>query len=311
MKKFLVILLKFFAIALPIYIVGVFIWSWIMPQFMSKNVRNCVACYGHLYSRVRDAEKVKNPDVLFLGSSHAYRGFDTRVFAKHGIKAFNLGSSSQSPINTQVFLKQYLHKIKPKMVVYEVYAGTLCTDGVESSLDMLSNGKIDKNSVEMAFKINNLMTYNTLIYGYFRQTFNLNKNIQEPITQDGNFYVKGGGYVESDFRENKSGPIEISKWEVKPKQIEALKENIDILKQNKIPFLLVQTPISKAYYLSKTNNSEVDLLLQKLGNYKNFNGCLPFNDRTDFYDTDHMNQPAVVKFNEYFINYFKAQKIKF
>ena len=110
---------------------------------MAKNVRSCVGCYGHLYSRVKDAEKIKNPDILFIGSSHSYRGFDTRVFQKHGIKAFNLGSSSQTPINSKVLLKQYLDKINPKMVVIEAYAGTISADGVESSLDLLSNNKID------------------------------------------------------------------------------------------------------------------------------------------------------------------------
>ena len=139
MKKFLLNLLKFIAFAIPFYVIAICLWSWMMPQFLAKNTRNKLASYGHLYSRAREAENIKNPDILFLGSSHAYRGFDTRVFAKHGIKAFNLGSSSQSPINTQVFLKQYLDKIQPKFVVYEVYAGTLCTDGVESSLDMLIN----------------------------------------------------------------------------------------------------------------------------------------------------------------------------
>lgn len=307
MKKFLIHILKFIAIAIPVYVVGVCLWSWIMPQFMAKNVRSCIACYGHLYSRVRDAEKIKNPDILFLGSSHAYRGFDTRVFKKHGISTFNLGSSNQSPINTKVFLEQYLDKIHPKMVVYEVYAGTLCIDGVESSLDMFSNGKIDQNSVKMAFKINNLMTYNTLIYGYFRQVFDLNKEVSEPINQDGNFYVTGG-YVESAYRENETPNLSPSKWEINPIQIKALEENLQILKQRKIPFILVQTPISKAYYQSKTNNAEVDNLLQKLGPYKNFNGLLPFNDRKDFYDTDHMNQSAVVKFNEYFIKYLNSKK---
>ena len=215
MKKFLLNLLKFIAFAIPFYVITICLWSWMMPQFLAKNTRNKLASYGHLYSRAREAENIKNPDILFLGSSHAYRGFDTRVFAKYGIKAFNLGSSSQSPINTQVFLKQYLDKIQPKFVVYEVYAGTLCTDGVESSLDMLINGKIDKNAVDMSFKVHNLMTYNTLIYGYFRQIFNLNQNITEPEKQGDDFYVKNGGFVETTVaRENTSLDFEKSKWEL-------------------------------------------------------------------------------------------------
>jgi len=312
MKKFLLNLLKFIAFAIPFYVIAICLWSWIMPQFLAKNTRNKLASYGHLYSRVRDVENIKNPDILFLGSSHAYRGFDTRVFAKHGIKAFNLGSSSQSPINTQVFLKQYLDKIQPKFVVYEVYAGTLCTDGVESSLDMLINGKIDKNTVEMSLKVHNLMTYNTLFYGYFRQIFNLNQNIKEPEKQGDDFYVENGGFVETTVaRENTSLDFEKSKWELNDKQIQALRENIEILQQRKIPFLLVQTPITKALYNSKTNNKEVDDLLNKLGKYKNFTGSLNFDDRKDFYDDNHMNQKAVVEFNEKFIEYLKTQNLKF
>ena len=312
MKKFLLNLLKFIAFAIPFYVIAICLWSWMTPQFLAKNTRNKLASYGHLYSRAREAENIKNPDILFLGSSHAYRGFDTRVFAKYGIKAFNLGSSSQSPINTQVFLKQYLDKIQPKFVVYEVYAGTLCTDGVESSLDMLINGKIDKNAVDMSFKVHNLMTYNTLIYGYFRQIFNLNQNITEPEKQGDDFYVENGGFVETTVaRENTSLDFEKSKWELNDKQIQALRENIEILQQRKIPFLLVQTPITKALYNSKTNNKEVDDLLSKLGKYKNFTGDFNFDDRKDFYDDNHMNQKAVVEFNEKFIEYLKTQNLKF
>lgn len=312
MKKFLLNLLKFIAFAIPFYVIAICLWSWMMPQFLAKNTRNKLASYGHLYSRAREAENIKNPDILFLGSSHAYRGFDTRIFAKQCIKAFNLGSSSQSPINTQVFLKQYLDKIQPKFVVYEVYAGTLCTDGVESSLDMLINGKIDKNAVDMSFKVHNLMTYNTLIYGYFRQIFNLNQNIAEPEKQGDDFYVENGGFVETTVaRENTSLDFEKSKWELNDKQIQALRENIEILQQRKIPFLLVQTPITKALYNSKTNNKEVDDLLNKLGKYKNFTGSLNFDDRKDFYDDNHMNQKAVVEFNEKFIEYLKTQNLKF
>lgn len=311
MKKFLINIFKFLAFVIPFYVIVVCLWSWLMPQFMAKNTRNSVATYGYLFTRSREAENIKNPDILFLGSSHAYRGFDNRVFAKNGYKTFNMGSSSQSPLNTQVFLKQYLDKINPKFVVYEVYANTLCNDGVECSLDMLDNSKIDKNSLEMAFKINNLMTYNTLIYGYFRQIFNLNKDIKEPEKQGDDFYVKNGGFVETSYRKNKIEKLEKSTWKINPKQIEALKENLAMLKERKIPFILVQTPITQYYYESKTNNKEIDETLSKLGPYKNFTGDFNFDDEKDFYDTDHMNQKAVVEFNEKFIEYLKTQNIKF
>ena len=133
-----------------------------MPPFMAKNVRNCVGCYGHLFTRVKEAKETKNPDILFLGSSHAYRGLDPRIFAEEGITSFNLGSSSQTPINTQVLLHQYLDQIQPKMVIYEVYAGTLTSDGVESSLDLLISSPLLSDELT-----NGRQKIKTSNYGYY------------------------------------------------------------------------------------------------------------------------------------------------
>lgn len=307
MKNFLKNILLFSIFASVFYIVVMPLWAHIMPSFMAKNVRNCVGCYGHLFTRAQEAQQVKNPDILFVGSSHAYRGFDPRVFEKEGISVFNLGSSSQTPINSKVLLHQYLDKINPKMVVIESYAGTLSADGVESSLDLLSNNKIDKYAVEMTFDINEISTYNTLIYGYFRQIFGLNKNFVEPQKQNGDTYIKGG-FVESVFRKNSLSEEPVEKWNISPKQIEILKENIKFIQKRNIPVILVQTPITQKLYNSRTDNKEVDQLLSELGTYKNFQGEIPLNDTIDFYDSNHLNQQAVVKFNEYFIKYFNLSK---
>ncbi|WP_018674753.1 hypothetical protein [Riemerella columbina] len=306
MKNFIKNIILFTCYILLFYIIVTPLWCFVMPNFMAKNVRNCVGCYGHLFSRVRDAEKVKNPDILFLGSSHAYRGFDTRVFSKHGITSFNLGSSAQTPINTKVLLHQYLDKIQPKMIVYEVYAGTLTSDGVESSLDLLSNNKININSVKMTLEINKITTYNTLLYGMFRQVFNLNDGFYENPNQGGNHYVLGGGFVQSDFRKNPLESEKVEEWKLNPKQINALKENIEFIKERNIPYILVQAPISQKLYNARTNNKEVDSTLAQLGTYKNFYGEIKLNDTIDFYDSNHLNQNAVVKFNEKFITYLKT-----
>lgn len=310
MKKFLLNILKFVAFAIPMYIVLLFLWSLFMPQFMAKNVRSSIAAYGHLFSRVKETQKIKNPDILFLGSSHSYRGFDPRVFSEYGYKTFNLGSSSQSPINTQVLLKQYLEEINPKFVVYEICGETLETDGVESSLDMLSNNKIDYNATKMAFKLNNIRTYNTLIYNFIRQKLGLNNAIIEPSYQDGNTYIKGG-FVESEYRKNPLKEEKKGKWNLIDYQLEKLKENIAFLKEKKIPFILVQTPITKKMYDARINNKEVESILSKQGKFINFQGVLKLNDTLDFYDSNHLNQEAIVKFNREFIKYLNSEKIKF
>lgn len=308
MKNFLKNILLFSIFASVFYIVVMPLWAHIMPSFMAKNVRTCVGCYrGHLFTRAQEAQQVKNPDILFLGSSHAYRGFDPRVFEKEGISVFNLGSSSQTPINSKVLLHQYLDKINPKMVVIEAYAGTLSIDGVESSFDLLSNNKIDKYAMDMVLDINQISTYNMLIYSYFRSVLGLNKNFTEPQKQSGDTYIKGG-FVESEFRKNILSEEPVEKWNISTKQIEILKENIKFIQKRNIPVILVQTPITQKLYNSRTDNKEVDQLLSELGTYKNFQGEIPLNDTIDFYDSNHLNQQAVVKFNEYFIKYFNLSK---
>lgn len=194
--------------------------------------------------------------------------------------------------------------------MYEICGETLETDGVESSLDLLSNNKIDENAFEMAISLNNIRTYNTLIYNYLRQKIGFNKFVSEPKKQNGNQYISGG-YVESKYSKNPLHEEKKGKWNLIEKEIDILKENISFLKKNKIPFILVQTPISKKMYESKTNNKETEMLLSKLGKFKNFQGEIPLNDTIDFYDSNHLNQEAVVKFNLKFIDYLKSQNIKF
>lgn len=305
MKKFIITTGLFIIFAGVFYIIALPIWSFIMPPFMAKNVRNCIGCYGHLFTRVNEIPNVKNPNILFLGSSHAYRGFDPRVFQEAGISTFNLGSSAQTPINTKVLLQQYLDKIKPKMVVYEVYAGTLSNNGIESSLDLLSNNYIDLNSLNMAIEIGKLQSYNTLLYGFFRQIFGLNKNFQEPTYQNDNHYIKGG-FVESNFKKNPLNEEILDKWNLNTRQIKILKENIDFIKKRNIPVVLVQAPITQKLYDARTNNLEIDKELSLLGTYKNFYGTIPLNDTTDFYDNNHLNQQGVVKFNKKVIEYLHS-----
>ena len=86
--------------------------------------------------------------------------------------------------------------------MYEAYAGTMNIDGVESSLDILSNNKIDINSIKMANEIHNLLAYNTLIFSGFRQTFGLNKTFSEVVHQGEDTYISPTGYVETKFRKN-------------------------------------------------------------------------------------------------------------
>ncbi|MDH0658594.1 MULTISPECIES: hypothetical protein [unclassified Empedobacter] len=297
MKKFLINIGLFSLFAIVFYIVVMPLWSSVLPFYMSKNVRSCMGCYGHTFTRMQDAQKIKNVDVLIVGSSHAYRGIDPRVLQKEGISAFNLGSSSQTPINTKVLLHQYLEQINPKIVVYEAYAGTMNIDGVESSLDILSNNKIDINSIKMANEVHNLLAYNTLIFSGFRQTFGLNKRFKEAIQQGDDTYISSTGYVESKFKNNIFNKENYTSWDLRDSQKEELINNIEFIKSKGIDVYIIQAPITKTLYNSINNNKDVDVFLSNLGNYKNYQNLVELRDSTDFYDNNHLNQIGVEKFN--------------
>ncbi|MCF6129894.1 hypothetical protein L1S35_09420 [Flavobacterium sp. AS60] len=299
---FLGSLMKFIAFTAFVYVVFIIGFGLFMPKVLSKNLSYKRGSNGHLFSRVNEINEYKNVDVLFLGSSHAYRGFDPRIFQKHGLKTFNLGSSAQTPIQTELLLNRYLDKLKPKLVVYEVYPGTFALDGVESALDIISNDENDSETIKMALELNNIKVYNTMIYGFFRDIFHLNKNYKEKIVKKYDTYVKGG-FVERNslyFKGFKSLKNK-SDWEFKVEQFDAFKRNLDKLKAMNISYVLVQAPITSQLYKSHTNNEYFDNKMKTYGKYYNFNGKLNLVDSLHFYDEHHLNQKGVELFDDFLL----------
>ena len=279
-------------------------WGLIFPHNIAKNLK-LLGPGGHLKTRIRDLATCSDVDVLFLGSSHAYRGFDPRIFMKYGIKSFNLGSSAQTPIQTEILLKRYLNSLKPKLVVYEVYPSTLSLDGVESALDLIANDRIDFPIIKMALDLNHAAVYNSLIYGMIRDLLNLDTEYVEPVRQGQDRYVKGG-FVEKEisfFENNIAHPLK--KWASLKYQKEAFERILKELKKLKINVILVQAPVTKERYDSYSNNSEFDLYFKSLADYYNFNHILELPSTRCFYDSHHLNQEGVEIFNKSLVKILK------
>ncbi len=268
-----------------------------IPQLFHPNISYKLGAYGHMFTRINEVKRTQGVDVLFLGSSHAYRGFDNRNF--ENLKTFNLGSSSQTPFQTRILLNRYLDKIKPKIIVYEVYPGTFESDGVESSLDLISNDKNDLYSLEMAFKIKNIKTYNTLIYSSCMDWLNLNNSFEEPLKKEDDTYISGG-FVERKMKYYKYAHYKKqNKWAFNPLQIKSFEEEIAIIKGKNIKLFLVYAPITTSLYNSYRNNGYIDSVMNSYGvEYFNFNKIVSLNDSLDFYDAHHLNQNGVKVFNE-------------
>jgi hypothetical protein len=307
MIKFIKNLFLFILFSISFYVLVLPLWRTYTPGRLSPNINYKIGSRGHMYSRLQEIKKVNNIDILFLGSSHAYRGFDTRIFLKNGINTFNLGSSAQTPLQTIVLLKRYLDKVQPKLVIYEVYPITLTIDGVESSLDIIANDKNDIHSFNMTSQLRNLKTINTLIYALYRDVFDLNKKYIEPIIKENEIYVKGG-YVESkiEYYSPKSFPYqELSLSQIKLNQFN---EVIHEIKKRGIKIMLVYAPISRVEYSSYTNNNVFDSIMATYSEYYNFNKVLKLNDSLHFSDSHHLNQLGVNLFNDKLIEMLNKKK---
>jgi hypothetical protein len=280
----------------------------LLPKGYCKNLNYKLGSYGQMNTRLKEADSIQKIDILFIGASDAYRGFDPREFKKSGFATFNLGSSSQSPLQSEILLKDYLKVLKPEKVVYAVSNFTLCSDGVESSLDFVANRKLDRKIIPMVLKVQNAKSINTLLYAWFRQNLSADNNFEEPRVTDEDIYIDGG-YVEKKFLDfNKKSKMTLggSAMTTNQFQMHAFENILDMLKKDGIELVLLKTPV--AHYQDYCNSyseiwNESQKYFSKHGKFYNFNQPnMGFVDTLHFNDQYHLNQRGVEKFNAMLID---------
>lgn len=309
MKRFLKYTLLFALFAPLFYLCVLFLWGQFVPPPINGNLKYVTQHIGFFDKRLAEFERIDSVEILFLGSSHTYRGFDTRIFSAHGISSFNLGSSAQTPVETLLLLQTYLDSIDVDLAVFEVYPITFSIDGVESSMDVISAINNDWPSYQMARKINQIKTYNTLIYVSMREFFNLKHSPVEGPT-DKEKYISGG-YVEREleFATPLPMPKEKSDIVILPYQLAAFNDALDMLSAQNIQVVLVFAPVPSAVYQGYADIEEFDSLMHSHGPYYNFNEILNTDDSLHFFDADHLNQIGVNLFNEKLIEILKRDSI--
>lgn len=308
MNKFLKRILLFLPFAILMYLVFLTIWGGFCPQFLRKNMLGPQGFY-YTYERLQEAKTTTDIDILFLGSSRTYRGFDTRVFEKAGFKTFNLGTSSQTYLQTEVLLKRYLPQMNPKLVVIELSFGAFILDGMESALDIVANDAHHKHAWQMVTQYNDISLYNTWLYAGIWSFLRKNRLNWRIETFQKKLYaqMKGtdtyvsGGYVEKElmyFKKNRQGKFALHFNE---EMFDAFERCLDICRQNGVDVILVQAPYTQGFYRSVANRNDFD---SKIDSYNiphyNFNNIMPLNDSLCFYDAFHLNQIGAKVFSARF-----------
>ena len=314
MKLFIRHIIILFIVLFVSYFICLIIYTNGILKNKSSNVKNLTS-EGFCLQRFRDIEKYKNIDFLFLGPSHTYRGFDTRIFSENNITSFNMGSSNQSPVNTYYLLKTYINKIHPKTIIFEISSETLEIDGNESSIDLISNLPFSWDLIKMGFSSkNNLITVNSIFSIFLNRICHSFKNEMQKAVKD-NKYIEGG-FVEftgnSTYSNIINNPvINPHKSNIENYQLKYLKMIIELIKSNKINLILVSTPITAEYKHSIINYNEIKSKIMSIASEENvkyidFNDAEYFNKmnlKTDkhFFDYTHLNKEGTGIFNRFFI----------
>lgn len=248
---------------------------------------------GNTYQKFQEFDVNGKYDIVVIGSSLAYRGYDPRLFQAEGINMFNLGTSGQSYLNTYFVAKNFITHQNCKMVLLDVADDCFTNDGMESSADLIQNMPSDKTALEMATAYTNPQVINMLMLRFI--------NLSNPPVYIDSFYV-GKGFSQNEESLKEKLTVESYNQFSAPlqKQINYLDKTLDYFKTNNVPVLLVTHPIAK-----EKRKEQHQLILGIINSFcKKYN--VPYLDysfnhqldsQKDFYDAKHLNQSGVIKFN--------------
>ena len=311
MKIFLKNILFFVLFFIPMYLFCIVGYGLLMPESFKQNLNYKLGSYGFTFTRLKEAKKTKNVDVLILGSSHAYRGYDTSFFLKNGYKVMNLGTSAQTPLQTKILVERYIDELNPKLIIYDIFPDLFTSDGLESGLDIISNEKNHLDTFFMNFQMNHIKGYNLFVFSTFNDLINKKENYIQMNPKGSDFYVEGG-YVEKDL-----SFFNVSKYKVndkfinwKPKQLKAFESILAKIKSKEIDLILIQAPVTSVFYKAQKENFKFDVKMKSYRyDYYNYNDKIVLNDSLHFYDSSHLNKNGVFEFNQKIIDLIKT-KIK-
>jgi hypothetical protein len=257
---------------------------------------------GIAYAKFKEFDPAARFDVLVIGSSHAYRGYDPRIFARHGLRMFNLGSSAQTPMNSFHVLKNHVAQGSRPLVIYDVYEGAFENDGLESTSELVVNIGSDKAALGMAWELCDLREINMLAVRYLLA--------DGPPAQVDSTYRAGGFAERADSLQE---PVTYPRYDLtrmRKDQVEHLARTLAWCRQQELPVVLV------SHYYPHQADSLGHAAFAALIDSVRAPYSVPYidlafghtlSDRDHFYDHNHLNQAGVERFNAQLIPMLREQ----
>ncbi len=260
------------------------------------------------------AQKNDSIDIIFLGSSHAYSGFDPRVInEKIGLNAFVMSSGSQNPLGSYFVLREALKTQHPKLVVLETFWQTTYTDGdrAGSFFRIYPYMKFGENKISF-FRASPFNKFIYLVYPslQFKESILalprlISGKFKRNITYHG--YVAAGGLPPAPLREvAATTPFDVAA--IDQKNIEYLHKIVALCRENNIPLVFVTAPVRQDMVDALGNYDQVHAVTAELAekmqvpyiDYVMSNRTTHLFSSTDFIDSGHLNQAGAAKLSDDF-----------
>jgi hypothetical protein len=296
---------------LAFYALFLFLLYWYHDDTGKSFIYNTQDYYfnkgGNTYRTLHDFNSGQKYDAIVIGGSHVYRGYDPRIFGKHGLQLYNLGTSNQTIINSYFICKEYLRPNTARLVILDIYDEGFLENGLEfeSALNLIPNlRESDLIPLEMSFALYDFRLLNT----YLLRLLNKHK---PPINLSEKQYVYNG------YCERKDSIKEPISMDIIPDKVEGIKcyyleKFLQRLKDLNIPVIAVNYPNPWPYYKPRHQyffSQIVPILKKNKVPVLDYAYSLPMDPKNHFYDYTHLNQAGVCIFNEQLLKDIKGLQL--
>jgi hypothetical protein len=246
---------------------------------------------GPVFQKFTAWNASKHYDVLVLGSSHAYRGYDPALFAQVGYTCVNLGSSAQSVANSYHLLRAYAQASKVGLVLLDVYDVTLEVEDLESTSDLVANVGDHATAARLALGLGEPRALNLFALRLWEQH-------TPPYYRDST--CEDSGYCHR--ADSVSGPVNYNHRPFDPRQeqVDALRACARLCQERGIPLVMVTHPYPKS--ASRPRHAACNAIVAPIARsfgvpYLDHAFDHDLHDQHHFYDHNHMNRAGVGLFN--------------
>lgn len=267
--------------------------------------------YGQTLRRFREAGASGEVDILFAGSSHAVRGFDVRPYEAAGLRAMNVGSMAQTPLNSYYVLDDHLARLQPRLLVYELYPEVIGAEAISSAQDLIVNTPATPWLFRMTMALRSPEVLATLVATFWTR---LQTPLDDAISRDipGETYVEGGYLEKADSLKVYPDDDSPVAWILKERQLTYLRRISHMAKVHDVQLVFVTHPLPTEKLENVTGAEAAFEQLAALAQeeqipYLNLNGTLRLSTLDHFYDTHHLNAAGGRIFNDYLLQWLQER----